>query len=173
MNIYLVQQMEMHPSMQIQDVIKFCYQAACGAEHLVSDIGAARRRFDEEFAETEAADICMVENISDEYCRVNLAAWKYGGKSGEELFNLFVKTAGEKNSGEETAKEQRMRELLAEAAQTLETLSVSFTAEEWKKGCEQYLAGGIVAVHHSEIYRQKEKPAYRLVKREYLAEHSA
>lgn len=119
--------------MQVQDVIKFCYQAACGAEHLVLDTGMARQCFEKEFAKTEAADICVVENISDEYCRVNLAAWKYGGKSGEQLLNLFVKTAGEKILEEETSKEQRMRELLEEAGETMEIVPVSFTAEEWKK----------------------------------------
>lgn len=156
--------------MQVQDVIKFCYQAACGAEHLVLDTGLAQQCFEKEFAETEATDICAVENISDEYCRVNLAAWKYNGRSGEELFELFVKTAGKKTFGEETSKEQRMRELLEEAEETMEIVPVSFTAEEWKEACGRYLAGEMNAVHHSEIYRQKEKPAYRLVKREYLAE---
>ena len=46
--VYLKQQLALHPSMQPQDVVKLCYQAAHGAEHLLSDIKAAEKYFYQE-----------------------------------------------------------------------------------------------------------------------------
>lgn len=34
---YLIQQIRKHPAMMSRDVAKMCYQAAMGAEHLLSD----------------------------------------------------------------------------------------------------------------------------------------
>ena len=38
---YLQEQVCLHPTMQPQDVVKMCYQAAFGAEHLLADKEAA------------------------------------------------------------------------------------------------------------------------------------
>ena len=37
-------------ALQPQDVLKLCYQAAYGAEHLLTDLPAAKRYFEEEYA---------------------------------------------------------------------------------------------------------------------------
>ena len=37
----------------------------------------------------------------------------------------------------------------------------------WRRYLESYLAGGVRPVHHSKLYRLREQPAYRIVKREY------
>ena len=37
----LRRQLQAHPSMLPQDVVKLCYQAACGAEHMLEDFAAA------------------------------------------------------------------------------------------------------------------------------------
>ena len=42
---YLTMQMNMHPSIQPQDIVKMCYQATFGAEHLLSDEDNAKRYF--------------------------------------------------------------------------------------------------------------------------------
>ena len=42
-----------------------------------------------------------------------------------------------------------------------------FSGATWRKYLEEYLAGGVRPVHHSEAYRLKEQPAYRIVKRTY------
>lgn len=163
MNRYLEEQIKMHPSMQMQDVVKLCYQAAYGAEHLLSDEGMARRYFETEFGRLEPADIPLFENISDNYCRVNMAAWKYHNKPMEQLFDLFVRTARQKVYDEEI-----LLELLEEAAVTIESSETNFSADEFRKYSVRYMSAGCPVIHHSDEYRAGEKPAYRLVRRTFI-----
>ncbi len=165
MKIYLEEQLKLHPSMQMQDVIKLCYQAAYGAEHMLRDVEMARKYFEGEWERTEAADIPLFENISDTYCRANIGAWKCQGKSRDQLFGLFVRTA-ERKAHDEAA----VRELLAEAAVILAESQTEFTVEEFQRYCQEYMAAGAPAMHHSDRYRECEKPAYRLVRRDLLRE---
>ena len=44
-DFYLKKQIELHPSMQMQDLVKMCYQAVFGMEHMLSDIEKAREYF--------------------------------------------------------------------------------------------------------------------------------
>ena len=76
---YLMEQADRHPSVQPQDIVKMCYQAAYGAEHLLGDLKGARRYLEEEYAATKEGDMELYENISDSVCRINLAAWKCTG----------------------------------------------------------------------------------------------
>ncbi len=165
MNNYLEEQIKMHPSMQMQDVIKLCYHATYGAEHLLHDVEMAHRYLELEFAKTEPADIPLYENISEVYCRVNIAAWKYHNKPMEQLFDMFVKTAEQKAYDDEV-----LLDLLAEAEETISKLQTNFTAADFRKYSDKYLAEGIHAIRHSDTYNERENPAYRLVRREFLAE---
>ena len=91
MTEYLLEQVNRHPSMQAQDMIKLCYQAAHGAEHLLSDLDAAKTYLEKEYYAVEAEDIALYEVISDQICRVNLAAWKARKLPIEWLFYMFVR----------------------------------------------------------------------------------
>ena len=76
-DFYLKEQLKLHPSMQMQDIIKMCYQATFGVEHLLSDTKRAKQYFHQEYTTTPAdASLPLYEAISDEFCRVNLGAWK-------------------------------------------------------------------------------------------------
>ena len=90
---YLIEQFRAHPSMQPQDVVKHCYQAARGAEHILSDSAAAEKYFFSEFESTPAMDVALQERLSDDVARVNLAAWKHRGLPAHWLFRLFAASA--------------------------------------------------------------------------------
>ena len=97
----LREQLRLHPSMQPRDVIKLCYQAARGAEHLLSDTTRARAYFDQEYAVTPADDaLPLFESISEKVARVNIAAWKTANLPAEWLFRMFVHTARVPMGGE-------------------------------------------------------------------------
>ena len=83
-----------HPSLQPQDALKLCYQAACGPEHLLDDLETARQRFDDEFTATPPRQGPLWEAVSDSYVRVDLGAWKAKGLPAGELFGLFAASAG-------------------------------------------------------------------------------
>ncbi|MBR0138009.1 MAG: hypothetical protein IJM15_06325 [Erysipelotrichaceae bacterium] len=160
MNEYVLAQCRLHPSMQPQDIVKLCYQAVFGADHLLQDIDYAHRRFLQEYDETEPAGIPLTEDISDRYCRGNIAGWKYQGLDKEEMFARFVEAA----SSSEGTTEQFLKTL----KQTIDTLNEIWTSEQMdalNSYLKSYLKEGIRAVSHSEQYHQNEKPAYRVMLR--------
>lgn len=94
---YLTEQVLRHPSVQPQDMIKMCYQAAYGAEHLLRDLKGAQRYLEEEYAAVEAKETELYESISSDVCRVNLAAWKYRGLPLSWLLRMFAASSGIRN----------------------------------------------------------------------------
>ena len=150
---YVEEQLRLHPAAQSQDVIKMCYQAARGAEHLLSDTTHARAYFDQEYAATPADSTQpLFEAISADVCRVNLAAWKAASLPAEWLFRMFAHTASVPMGGAEL-----LEQYIAEAA------VVASALPGWEEALAAWKAAGMPAVHHSERYRAAEKPAYRIV----------
>lgn len=150
---YVEEQLHLHPSTQPRDVIKQCYQAAKGAEHLLMDTTRARAYFDQEYAATPVdAAQPLFEAISDNICRVNLAAWKAASLPPEWLFRMFVHTASVPMGGSEL-----LEQYIKEAA------VVASALPGWEEALAAWQEAGMPAVHHSEEYRAAEKPAYRIV----------
>ncbi|MBQ7829878.1 MAG: hypothetical protein IJ345_06375 [Clostridia bacterium] len=160
---YFVLHAKKHPSLLPQDAVKFCYQAALGAEHLLVDIEAARRYFDAEFERVEERQGDLVEFLTDELCRVDLGVWKARGLPREALFDAFAESAGVKVGDKE-----RLRVYLDDAEACFGGLELNFSLDEWRSFLERYAEAGMPAVHHSDAYRESEKPSYRVIRREAL-----
>lgn len=161
---YLVEQIRLHPSMTPQDMAKLCYQAAHGAEHLLSNLDRARGYFMSEWEAIPAnPEIPLVEPISDTVARVNLAPWKAQGRSPEALFELFVATATVSGDGDTL-----LQDYLDEVGCYLRDHATSVSPAAWNEFMAWYEGLGRPAIHHSDAYRQHEKPAYRIVRRELL-----
>ncbi len=139
---YLRGQMAAHPAICPQDLIKHCYQAANGAEHLMN--ASTRQYFDEEFAAVPPRDGLLCEAISDQVCRVYLDVWKGKGLPAEWLYALFSLSQWHKESIDPW----------------LDALVCLMPQE--KEKIEDYRRHPR-PVHHSPTYRQAEAPAYRLV----------
>ena len=157
----LRKQLKNHPSIELQDIIKMCYQATFGAEHLLLDLEKARAFFEEEFEATEASDEPVYEELNEEIVRVNFGAWKKAGLPKEELFAAFVKSTQGVGGTDEA-----LLNCLGRAERVLE--EAGFDMEAWAEAKAAYIEAGMNPVHHSQGYRDAESPAYRVVKREYL-----
>lgn len=154
---YLQEQMRLHPAMQPLDVLKLCYQAVHGAEHLLTDLDRARAYFDREYASVAAdAAVPLAEDISDGITRINIAGWKAADLPADWLFRMFVHTASAPS-----ADAAPMAAVLAEAAALCGHLP------GWDETLSAWRDAGMPAVHHSDAYRAAERPAYRIVRREY------
>lgn len=160
---YLIEHLGKHPSMMPQDVVKLCYQAVFGAEHLLFNISTAKGYFDHEFDSVEAIDGELCEMISDDVCRVNLAVAKAKGIDRELIFNAFVSSA-KIGQGEN----DRFIGFLEEAEEIVMSGICNFSLDEWREFLEKYKDAGMPAVHHSQRYRDAEKPSYRIVNRKKL-----
>ena len=158
---YLFQQLQKHPAMQPQDVVKLCYQASFGPEHMLKDIGKAMDWLDSEMAGLTGSAEPLFEMISDDFIRINLRPWKQKKLSSRWLLNMFAASAAVRPDGKAL-----MEEYMAVVSASLESLP--FSAADWQKHLQEYRAAGMPAVHHSEIYRHNESPAYRLVSSRFL-----
>ncbi|NLM37574.1 MAG: hypothetical protein GX202_05540 [Firmicutes bacterium] len=159
----LKRQAKLHPSLTAQDAVKLCYQAAFGAEHLLTDPGQARATLLAEFERTPPRRVAVFEPISVTYSRCNLAAWKERELPPEWLFQIFWHSA----SGKREKAEPLFIDYLQIVTACAEKGMLPFDSVEWQRYVDGYLAGGVRPVHHSEAYRRREEPAYRIVKREY------
>lgn len=152
----LGRQLALHPSIQPRDVAKLCYQAACGAEHLLTDTEGVRRYFYEEYAAVPAdGGLPLYEQISRGICRVNLGAWKAAGREPNRLLEMFLDSAH--GDGGTVAD-------YLDAAEAV----IPFDREEWDRFRRAYAAEGFPPVRHTEAYRAAERPAYRVVDAKYI-----
>jgi len=160
---YLLREIKHHPSVMPRDMIKFCFQAAFGAEHLIADEKRARAYFDAEFEAVEPRKMPLFEELSPRICRVNLAAWKAKKLPSEWLFRIFLLSATDK-------KEQNTDffALLNTVGKLAKQGSTPFSHEAWEGEKAVYLQKEPAPVHHSESYRQAEKPAYRLADTRFM-----
>lgn len=156
---YFDEQLKNHPSMQLSDAVKLCYQAAFGAEHLLSDGERARKYLYAEFESVGDTDEPLFERISNDYCRVNLGAWKREKMSPELLFEIFKSSAKIVDNGMEAFEQNLMIAHLV-----LKEKAPDFDEEKWQNFLFEYRKMGCPPVHHSDEYRAHEHPAYRIVK---------
>lgn len=154
-----LEQVKIHPAMEARDAVKLCYQSAYGAEHLLPDKAEAYRYLEQEYEELEADNGPVYEQIHPGVCRVNLAAWKRERMPLAWLFGMFVETAA--NPPENSR--QVFRDCLDTVGQLVREQTVGITPEQWDGFLMEYPLHQPRAVHHSENYRNMERPAYRLV----------
>ena len=152
-----------HPSIHPQDIIKLCYQAAFGAEHLLTDEARVRAYWEREWQAVPPMNRPLCEPISAEYSRVDLAAWKAAGLEAEWLWRMFYMTASQPGASSIL----NLEELFDTVTAMTETNELPFSAREWQDFLTLYRNNGGGAIHHSEGYRTAEHPAYRVVHRRY------
>lgn len=155
--IYLREQLKKHPSMMPCDVVKMCYQGAYGAEHLLADTDGAFAYLQKEYESVSPCRGDLYEQISDKVCRINLAPWKERGLPAEWLFRMFKASCRTEEKGTEV-----FDRYLQAAGELVALGEAGFTKEDWDRYLKEYKKIGMPAVHHSEEYRRREKPAYRI-----------
>lgn len=160
---HLQNHLKLHPHIQPQDIVKLCYQAAYGAEHLLADISSAEKYFFSEYEKTLSSDCVLYESISSSVCRVNLSAWKFSGMPAQWLFRMFVNSAHIFPDGKEL-----FEEYLEAANEIVKNQELCFSFKDWKTYLEHYRQIGMQSVHHSELYRNSEHPAYRIVHNRFI-----
>ena len=166
---YLIMQMNQHPSIQPQDIVKMCYQATFGAEHLLADEDNAKKYFCEEYNGLQPAkDEPLYEMISENVCRMNMRAWKASGMPAEWLFRMFLGTASVSALGQEQSLKNRAEKETLFWERIAVAADLMTQSEQWEVYISEYKKEGAHAVHHSAIYREHEAPAYRIVNQKYV-----
>lgn len=150
-----------YPKLQIQDVFKFLHQSALGCEHIVSSLEKATENIKEEYGKGIAKNKLFVEKLDGEYIRVHLSCMDYG-VSAENLGEMLFLSAKEEIDGQ-----SKLKQKLNIAEKMIAENLLPFNADEFRSAVKKWENEGFPAIHHSEIFREAYKPAYRVISDKY------
>ena len=155
-----------YPGWQAEDVYKLAYQAALGSEHMVSHRQQTQARLLAELAglEGEFADALMEPLRADgSLVRVHLRPFARYSLPVDPLVEAFMRTAAEPMGGI-----LLLQSMLAEATLAAWRGGIGIAPEEMETCVKKMSASGFPAIHHSDIYTQLYRPAYRVVAVKFL-----
>ncbi len=156
----LMQHAKAYPGLQIQDIFKFIHQSAFGCEHFVASLEKATAFIEKEYE--SGVRQAQIEPLDGDYCRVPLWVLRQGLRA-ETLGKLFVASAKREENGQTALAEklETARELVKEGL-------LPFAQAEFEEALAQWAAQGYPAVHHSDSFREKYHPAYRVINKHFI-----
>lgn len=160
--------LQRYPQMQLADVYKLLHQAAMGPEHAVSDPAQALERLRAEAAALAPGPADpRIDPISPDgrLVRVHLRAYVAGGGAIEKLAEAFVQTAASV-----TPAQDKLAKFCGCLGDFAATGAIPFAREEVERFFGDLAARGYPVLHHSTVYREAYRPAYRVVAVELLQE---
>jgi hypothetical protein len=157
----LEEHIKRYPRMQPDDLYKLLMQAAMGSEHAVEDIELAKTFLQNEIQGLSSEPMePLVDPLSPDglIVRVNLRPLLKAGGDPEELLNAFIRTASEHTGDRDT-----LKAYLDTAISMSHTNQLPFRADELSTLFSEMEHAGYPAIHHSPIYEQAYRPAYRVI----------
>lgn len=151
-----------YPKMQPTDAVKLLYQNEFGGGHLIRNEASCLAYLRQEYATVEKDPAAPLwEDIGNGIVRVYLAPWPEAEL--DRLGRAFIRSAAA-HTGDIAAFRQKLDVLKDLTARGF----FSFTAEELAACLDAYEKAGFPAVSHSPEYRKAYRPAYRVVRKEFL-----
>lgn len=155
-----------YPAMQLDDIYKLLHQAALGPGHAVDNPAAARKRLDQELAalgEAPAEPLRDIISPDGRLGRVHLRSYLAAGGTPDALHRAFVETANSYLASPDK---------LAKFCGCLGDLAVAggipFARDQVVAYFDRITQASYPVVHHSRMYTDAYKPAYRVVAIDYL-----
>ncbi len=167
MDTFLKTHLQSHPQMLPQDAVKFCYQAAFGGGHLITDHArAAQYLAAERAALTPDSAIPLTEALGSGLVRLNLASPDAASLPDSTILRVFAASASHVLAREDND---------VRFAQELDVLSAltsdggaPFAADALHAYLEEYRAAGCPMVSHTPQYRAAYAPSYRVIEEQYI-----
>ena len=157
----LIKHCKTHPELKINDIFKYIFQSSFGCEHSVSDERSALEYIKREYEALIHVAHPLVESLDGEYSRVHLSCLN-DGLSPDTLAKMFCLSAKNEPIGKTTL-ERKLRV----AKELVEKGELPFDSGSFKKSVEEWQRMGYPAIHHSNEYREKYRPAYRVIDNRY------
>lgn len=158
----LIEHYRKYPCLQIQDVFKYLHQSSFGCEHMVTSLETATDYLRKEYENYSAENEPFIETLDGKYSRVNLA-YLSCGLSIETFGKLFFYS-----SKKETEGRLDLEKKLNVAKDLVCKKILPFSPDELEKEIEKWAEKGYPSIHHSDIFRLKYKPAYRVISEKYV-----
>ncbi len=159
----LAEHYKAYPELEIVDIFKFIFQGVCGCEHFVTDKARAEEYIRRELEKAPAGEP-KIEPLDGDYSRVHLSC------IGERLSCEALARAFCASARAELNTEQKIRERLDIARAMIAEGALPFSSREFDASVSAWAQSGYCAVHHSDTFREKYKPAYRVIHNEFLCD---
>ncbi len=157
-----------YPAMTVTDLYKLTHQAAFGAEHSIPDSATAATWLEREWASLpDTSSEALLDTIAPRgaVLRINLRAWKAAGRSRAAVLRAFLAT-GRDHHRDPARFEEYWHEVIALARGS----RIPFAADALVRHADEMRARQFPAVGHSDAYKRRHHPAYRVVSREAMNE---
>lgn len=156
-----------YQEMELADYIKLIYQNEFGCGHMIANLSDSELLLTSEYEKMLAEankkkNSAFTESIGNGLCRIHLDSSKMKSDDLPLLNLLFVATANT-HSGSISEFRNKASILYEMAAKNILPLK----AEEVKSYLKEYFLKGCPPIHHSETYRKKYHPHYRVIKTAY------
>lgn len=142
--------------MRIQDLYKLVYQGVMGSSHALTSSSAAEKWLQDELlvmGKSRTGEK-LIEKLSSDILRVNLRPYVASGGDTVALLNGFIRTGREYSGSTDD---------LVRVWNTVTGIQSQFSRSEMGLFIAHQEAAGFSVVHHSEVYRELYRPAYRVV----------
>ena len=163
----LISQYTAYPEMELTDYIKLIYQNEFGSGHMISNLSDSEAFLKSEYEtvlaeEDEQKNSGFIEDIGGGLSRIYLNPTKIKSEDIPLINLLFAATA---NTHRGSMDGFQNKSLLVREMSSKNLLP--FNAETVKSFLDDYFSKGCPPMHHSEIYRRKYHPHYRVIKSDY------
>lgn len=157
----LIKHYQAYPDLKIRDIFKFIFQSSFGCEHLVTDEKTATEYVSREY-ENITPGRFLTDALDGDYSRVHLS-WITKGIDVKTLGRLFFLSAVKESDGDDklAKKLQAVRELVSCG-------DLPFSPEETEAEILKWQSEGFPAVHHSDAFRERYKPSYRVISNRFV-----
>lgn len=168
MNQALIQHLHSHPHLQPRDAVKFCYQAAFGGGHLITDpLQALQYLSAERAALIPDPKQPLTEPLGAGLVRLNLSSPDACALSDSAILRVFARSAQTVLARGDNA--ARFEALLSELTVLAEQKKTPFSRDELYAYLDGYRAEGCPVVSHTGDYRAAYHPAYRVIEARYVS----
>lgn len=167
MDTYLKAHLQSHPALLPQDAVKFCYQAAFGGGHLITDAARVSAYLARERAALSPDPaVPLTEPLGSGLVRLNLASPDAASLLDNTILRVFCASAKHVLAREDN--EARFARLLSMLERLTADRQAPFSPAALTAYLEDYRALGCPMVSHTEEYRTAYLPSYRVIEEKYI-----
>ena len=156
----------LHPGLQPLDVYKLLYQGLFGPEHLLADPNAAKKYLEKEWLSVDAdkkEELLEPVSLDESLVRVNLRPFKFRQLDINSLWTAFV------NSAKMQRPEKiEIAKLWTKFEKFCQQENLEFDYNNVVKFGKEMENKNYPPAHHSLLYREKNWPAYRVVRKKEI-----
>lgn len=151
-----------YPNIEPWDIFKYIFQSSFGCEHMVSDEISALEYIKQEYKLVSKTEVPYIEPLDGEYSRVYLSCLN-DGLLPETLSKIFCLSSKKEQDGKTLLKQkiEVVKKLVADGTLPFEQNRFSKCLDEWKNS-------GYSSVHHSDAFRSRYRPFYRVISNKYV-----